>query len=732
MRSSLLERLAMRVLGTEPQGRARFGASGIGEYYAPETREDFVKAYVNRVWVQRSVNYIANSVDKVPIECKVGGEWYSAEQAQDDLRPISDGRRLLELLDRPTSRDPATTFFSWSTKWGQIVGDWIWEIVPAVDGGIAELYPLFPHQMRRREGGYRYWPEGAGDWVDYDEIEYAPGQKPPVIGANGDALAIFGRYPSPVDEFYGMPPLRGAKDDIISEYYAVRYDHRFFRNSARPDIVIGFKSKLDREQRRENKEAWDDFKGVESSHRAAVMDGDPSVTLLSQNPRDVEYQEGRKLAREGECGAFGVPPVLVGILDRATYSNYSEAKVIFWGITMVPLMDFNVSWAKWTLLPFFPDVEDIRHRCDQIPEVQEAEEWKHERARQDVAGGLITNDEGREEIGKDKLERPGETDVLRMPLSLVGVTSSDDAPEPEPPPPGESTNGNGNGAVSDEEAAQIVADAVNKGIKASSWRSTSEGVTAWLHQRGLLLERFSARAQTELSSHFRQVRDDVLGIVNSLEKAATDLEAALRAYDWDTNEKTLSQIVDALVTALADQALDLTQVLISTEKLDPVLKDTLITRTLTKLQARPDGIQQVSKRVKAEIIDQVRLGIEHGLTYRDIAKGGVFDVGPAGDREAEQLAIKGIQGVFDEYTTWQAQRIARTESAVTFNHAGAHLMREAGIKEVDIIDGEKDEACAAANGQRWTLEEYESEPIGHPNCTRVGLPVVEVPASAAA
>ena len=44
---------------------------------------------------------------------------------------------------------------------------------------------------------------------------------------------------------------------------------------------------------------------------------------------------------------------------------------------------------------------------------------------------------------------------------------------------------------------------------------------------------------------------------------------------------------------------------------------------------------------------------------------------------------------------------------------------------VDIIDGEDDDECAEANGSRWTVDEYEASPLGHPNCTRIGLPVVE-------
>jgi hypothetical protein len=44
---------------------------------------------------------------------------------------------------------------------------------------------------------------------------------------------------------------------------------------------------------------------------------------------------------------------------------------------------------------------------------------------------------------------------------------------------------------------------------------------------------------------------------------------------------------------------------------------------------------------------------------------------------------------------------------------------------VDVLDGDDDEPCASANGARWTVEEAEANPLGHPNCTRAFSPVVE-------
>ncbi len=73
----------------------------------------------------------------------------------------------------------------------------------------------------------------------------------------------------------------------------------------------------------------------------------------------------------------------------------------------------------------------------------------------------------------------------------------------------------------------------------------------------------------------------------------------------------------------------------------------------------------------------------------------------------------------------RAVMIARTETGQGYNLGSVAAYRSAGLSHVDVLDGDEDEPCASANGSRWTLEEAEANPLGHPNCTRAFQPVVE-------
>lgn len=90
----------------------------------------------------------------------------------------------------------------------------------------------------------------------------------------------------------------------------------------------------------------------------------------------------------------------------------------------------------------------------------------------------------------------------------------------------------------------------------------------------------------------------------------------------------------------------------------------------------------------------------------------------------EQLA-KEIRAKGEIASRSRALTVARTETGQAYNMGSIAAYRTADITHVDVLDGDDDEPCASANGSRWTLDEAEANPLGHPNCTRAFSPVVE-------
>jgi phage portal protein BeeE len=59
---------------------------------------------------------------------------------------------------------------------------------------------------------------------------------------------------------------------------------------------------------------------------------------MSLSPKDMDFIEAKHVAAREIALALGVPPMLIGIPDDNTYSNYQEATRTFWRSTVLPLV----------------------------------------------------------------------------------------------------------------------------------------------------------------------------------------------------------------------------------------------------------------------------------------------------------------------------------------------------------------------------------------------------------
>jgi len=88
------------------------------------------------------------------------------------------------------------------------------------------------------------------------------------------------------------------------------------------------------------------------------------------------------------------------------------------------------------------------------------------------------------------------------------------------------------------------------------------------------------------------------------------------------------------------------------------------------------------------------------------------------DVTQEQLGDD-IGQMFDDEADWRADMIARTETSLAAAGGQVAGFRDSGIQYVQITDGENfDPECVAADGAIWTLDDYEANPLQHPNCGR--------------
>jgi SPP1 gp7 family putative phage head morphogenesis protein len=132
---------------------------------------------------------------------------------------------------------------------------------------------------------------------------------------------------------------------------------------------------------------------------------------------------------------------------------------------------------------------------------------------------------------------------------------------------------------------------------------------------------------------------------------------------------------------------------------DPVI----IKRVLERAGERITGINITTRDGILELIRKtIAEGIEQGVSPPQLG-------------DAIEAAT-----LWDEY---RAERIATTELARAYNEAAVNTYREDGIYQLQAIDGDGDEECAARNGNYYTVDEAETIE-DHPNGTLDWVPVV--------
>ena len=138
-------------------------------------------------------------------------------------------------------------------------------------------------------------------------------------------------------------------------------------------------------------------------------------------------------------------------------------------------------------------------------------------------------------------------------------------------------------------------------------------------------------------------------------------------------------------------------------------------------------IRRINQVTQAAVQATLNEGLARGLSDFQIARG-VTELRDTSGNVIRQ-AFTGLRSIVEETYKDRALTIARTEMGIASAESTAERYSDAGVTEVDIIDGA---GCGwlshddpdTANGSRRSVGDFRQNPLSHPNCVRVGLPVI--------
>lgn len=584
-------------------------------------------------------------------------------------REIIQNHGLPELLETPNP------FYSGLLLWNGIFTDWIIEgnaYVLKVRNGAGAVIQLWwiPESMMEPQ-----WDKNGGGFIDY--YEYQVDGK--LIRYDPKDVIHFRFGIDPYNPRKGLSPLRSLIREVYTDEEAAAFSATLLANMGVPGFIIspegdGINSPVidQRDAEAVKQQFWNATKGARRGE-PLVLNNQMKITTLSFNPQQMNLKDLRRLPEERVSAVLGIPAVVVGFgagLDRSTFANFSEAREAAYESFVIPTQRLFASDLKTQLLPDFGETKGLKveHDNSNVRVLQEDENKKAERIRGLFKDGIIMRSKALSELGYPTAT-DGSDDIFLIPMALIPMGPG--APEPEPLPEPSVSVEKPPAQLTDSEKRRrrfVETKAYGRVVQRIEQRATN-ATKAYLDKQ---YERAAAALENEKARQLPlDFGDEIAGLWNRF-------YPLIIAQSWD-------DVVDEIGTELAFD-----------------LENIYVQEVLGELAKK---VRQVAETTKDEIRRLVGLQAENGWSVDDLAK--------------EIRALK------ETHSRARARTIARTETGTAYNLGSLAGYQEAGVKRVEVFDGDDDEPCASANGAIWTIEEAQANPLGHPNCVRAFAAVVE-------
>lgn len=252
---------------------------------------------------------------------------------------------------------------------------------------------------------------------------------------------------NPLDEFYGMPPLRVLSGRVDIDNYMRDFVKAFFQNAGIPAGVLNIEGAVTPETREEIKRRFrGDYGGPSGWHDLLVIDNtkasfSPMTQQMGQ--RGLVVPELDEISEARICAAFGVPQSLIGTrtsYQNGGYANKRAEEQHFWTGTLAPLYKELAGALNLRLAPEF-GVDEVAFDLSDVRALQPDADALSARITKEVMSGVRSIQSGARILGiPEEIEPEGTylvpANLIPTPGRLLRVVPMP-MPAPAQLPPGE-------------------------------------------------------------------------------------------------------------------------------------------------------------------------------------------------------------------------------------------------------------------------------------------------------
>jgi HK97 family phage portal protein len=367
------------------------------------------------------IDLVAKCMSNVPLRLMQGNS------------PVKDKKHpLVVLLNRPNPWECGTEF------WANAIRFWLgWGnsyIIPNTAKGMGmdsgapppqELWRLRPDRMKiipgdlGGPGAYEFMVNGQKTEFKVDEI-------------NGTTPILHMKTFNPMDDFYGLPPMRVAAMQVDQSNSGAEWNMNVLQNSGRssgafvyaPDGNPGAQMSTAQKQKLQE-DMRNNLLGPRNARLPMLLDGGLDWKEMAMTAQEMDWLEGIQAADRAICRVFGVPSQLLNIPGDNTYSNYEQARLALYEETVMPNLDLWLDALNSWLVPCYGNNLSLVMDEDKISALAPRRKEKFDMLSEST---WMTINEKREAMNLEPIPEP-EADEIWVPTTMQPLSMAVEPPD---------------------------------------------------------------------------------------------------------------------------------------------------------------------------------------------------------------------------------------------------------------------------------------------------------------
>ena len=337
--------------------------------------------YKQNIIAFRCINLIARAIGSVT---------WILRKINNNIDDVLYKHPILSLMERPNVRQSKTTFVEEAVSQLLLSGNCYIMATKDVDDLPSELHLLRPDRVTVIPG--RYTVPAGYEYTVENHVRFFPVD---VDTGVSDVLHI--KLFNPLNDWYGMSPVETALNSIRQHNAIAKQNISFLQNGGRPSGALMYKHTLEPQLRQDLKRDLQTlYEGGRNAGKVMLLEGDFEWKEMGLSPKDLDFISGKEQSAKEIALAFGVPPILVGSMESATFANYKEARYNFWEETILPLLNIiSNELSVWIKQIYKTDLQ-LTYDLDSIPALVTRREAEWKKINE---ASFLTKDEKREAVG---------------------------------------------------------------------------------------------------------------------------------------------------------------------------------------------------------------------------------------------------------------------------------------------------------------------------------------------